>query len=79
MVHWDVQNRTEMGCLKVNTQQGLPPLGDAHLSRHHWPLFIIPLSGFPSSAGAITQIGSYEQTYQEERLEVEKVGIRVGQ
>lgn len=50
MVHCNVENMTEMDCLKVKTRQGSPPLGHSHLSRHYWPLFTIVLSWLPSSA-----------------------------
>lgn len=69
----DVENMTEMECPKAKTWLGSPPLGDAHLSRHHWPLFKIPLSELPSSAR-----GSYADRESHADLQRRMAGGREG-
>lgn len=66
MVHCDVENMSEMDCLKVKTQQGSPPLGDSHLSRHYWPFSLLFSPDFLAVPGAVTQIGSHVQISREE-------------
>lgn len=74
----DVENMTEMDCLKVRKLSQVHLYLVMHISAGTTvPFSLSPSPDFLALSRAVTQIGSHMQTYIEECQEVEKVSIRV--